>query len=200
MSKKSSLTKEMQYKSAVKAFNDSLRPRRTYLPGVDEGRTQANGREMDVLEKLVLLDAVLIKGENTMKPRLSTIKNGWRDYKMIAKVMGKLVEKILETCTVRTLERLQSIGENCELSIKPRSIAKDDPCLIIHESALMQLINTTCNAECAICFKHGAEVRGCTLRKTLMEIAPLNDPPKDGRCGYADVMLLGGIDDAEKCS
>lgn len=194
MPKKSRLTREQEYKAAVKAFNDSLRPRRTYLPGVDEGRTQASGREIDVLEKLVLLDAVLAKGGDTMKPRLSTIPNGWRDYKMIASVMDKLVEKLLETCTVRTLERLQSVAKNCDLSIKPRSVSKDDPCLVIHESALMQLINTTCNAECAICFKHGAEVRGCTLRKTLMEIAPLNDPPKDGRCGYADIMIGGGVD------
>ena len=195
MPKKSHLTREQEYKAAVKAFNDSLRPRRTYLPDADEGRTQASGREIDVLEKLVLLDAVLTKGENTMKPRLSTIKNGWRDYKMIAKVMGKLVEKLLDTCTVRTLERLQSIGDNCDLSIKPRFISKDDPCLVIHESALMQLINTTCSAECAICFKQGAEVRGCTLRKTLMEIAPLNDPPTSGRCGYADIMIGGGMEE-----
>lgn len=189
MAKKSHLTREQEYKAAVKAFDDSLRPRRTYLPGVDEGRTQASGREIDVLEKLVLLDAVLNRNGEIIRPRLARIKNGWRDFRMAASIMHKLVDALLETCTVRTLERLQSIGENCNLSIKPRSIAKEDPCVVVHESALMQLINKTCEAECAICFKQGAEVRGCTLRKTLMEIAPLNDPPKDGRCGYATIML-----------
>ena len=189
MGKKSGVTREMEYKAAVKAFDDSLRPRRTYLPDADEGRTQASGREMDVLEKLVLLDAVLNRNGEIIRPRLARIKNGWRDYRMAASTISRLVDALLETCTVRTLERLQSMAKNCDLSIKPRSISKDDPCLMIHESALMQLVNTTCNAECAICFKSGEEVKACTLRKTLMEIAPLNDPPKDGRCGYATIML-----------
>lgn len=189
MGKKTHLTREQEYKAAVKAFNDSLRPRRTYLPDADEGRTQASGREIDVLEKLVLLDAVLNLNGEIIRPRLARIKNGWRDFRMAASTISRLVDALLETCTVRTLERLQSIGENCNLYIKPRSIAKVDPCLVVHESALMQLINKTCEAECAICFKQGAEVRGCTLRKTMMEIAPLNDPPKDGRCGYATIML-----------
>ena len=185
MGKKSNLTREMEYKAAVKAFDDSMRPRRTYLPGADEGRTQASGREMDVLEKLVLLDAVMNKHGEIIHARCNRIPNGWRDYRMVARVLSKLVDSLLETCTVRTLERLQAMCKNCEVSIKPRTIAKEDHCLVIHESELMQLIDKACSAECAICFKSGAEIKACKLRKTLMEIAPLDDPSRMDQCGYA---------------
>lgn len=109
----------------------------------DLPRTEVSGRELDLIEKLLLLDAVLNKDGENLHKRLLTIP-----------------------------------------------IGKGDPCMVVHTDAMRELINLVCNAECAMCAKFSApEIKGCKLRKTLMDIASLNDSPPPGRCGYRDILF-----------
>lgn len=158
--------------------------------GSDLPRTEVSGRELDLIEKLLLLDAVLNKDGENLHKRLSTIPNGWRDYRMLARVADKLTVALLSTCPVRMLERLKYMGARSEIDIKTRPIGKGDPCMVVHTDAMRELINLVCTAECGMCAKFSApEIKGCKLRKTLMDIAPLNDPPPPGRCGYRDILF-----------
>ena len=75
-----------------------------------------------------------------------------------------------------------------QIVIRPKPMIKmPDDVHIVGAEELKLLINHVVENECAICVKDYAEQKGCSLRKTLLRIAPTESVYQDGRCSYLDV-------------
>lgn len=151
-------------------------------------RLDVSGREMETLEKLLLLDAAMQRGAGAIKARLGQIENGWRDYRMLSTVLDKLVEKLLDTCPLKTLKRLKHMALNSEIVIRPTFCGRMDGFATVPMDSLETVLHALCAAECAICIRDDSEVKRCRLRKAMMTFAPVDNIPQFG-CGYRDFAL-----------
>ena len=154
----------------------------------DPHQSDVSGREMETLEKLLLLDAAMQRGAGAIKARLGQIENGWRDYRMLSTVLDKLVEKLLDTCPLKTLKRLKHMALNSEIVIRPTFCGRMDGFATVPMDSLETVLHALCAAECAICIRDDSEVKRCRLRKAMMTFAPVDNIPQFG-CGYRDFAL-----------
>lgn len=151
-------------------------------------RLDVSGREMETLEKLLLLDAAMQRGAGAIKARLGQIENGWRDYRMLSAVLDKLVTNLLATCPVKTLNRLKQMAINSEIIIRPTFCGRREGFAAVPLDDLETILRALCAAECAICVRDDSEVKRCRLRKAMMTFAPVDNIPQFG-CGYRDFAL-----------
>lgn len=151
--------------------------------------TDANAREIHTIEFLAGLDAQLIEGQDTLKERLGTISNGWRDYRMLVTTAERLLDRIYDTLPDKTLRHMQRLCQYGQIIIRPRPAVKlGDDVQIVGTDDLRAVINSCVENECGICVKDRAGQKGCKLRKALMNIAPTAALHKDGSCAYLDVV------------
>lgn len=146
-----------------------------------------NSRELHRFELIAVLDMQLHKGTEVLKNRLQTIPNGWRDYRMIATRLSRLVSQIYETLPTNRIRYMETLCAYGEVLIRVRPAAKSDENILIPVSALKMLVNHAMAGTCTMCFKGRDEVKACKLRKALIEVAP----PVDlnlGECPYRYVI------------
>lgn len=151
-------------------------------------REKPNGREMSAIEYMAALDSQLLKHQTTLKDRLSSIPNGWRDYRLLISLMGRLLERLYSTLPVKTLLRLEAMCKNGEVVIRLHPPSRTPEYVLVLDTDLQLLINTAMAAECAICLKEGPEIKKCPLRKALDGIAPAYEEPGT-MCAYQAVTL-----------
>ena len=146
-----------------------------------------NSRELHRFELIAVLDMQLHKGTEVLKNRLQTIPNGWRDYRMIATRLARLVSQIYETLPTNRIRYMETLCAFGEVLIRVRPAAKSDENILIPVSALKMLVNHAMAGTCTMCFKGRDEVKACKLRKTLIEVAPPQDLTM-GECPYRYVI------------
>lgn len=145
-----------------------------------------NSRKLHRIEMIAALDAQLQGGEEPLKPRLQTIPNAWRDYRMCLTRLGRIVEQIYQTLPTKTLKHMAALCAHGEVLIRFKPVVSNDAQLIM-TGDLKELINTAMEAKCTICFEDRAGVKACRLRKALMDIAPPTDLAL-GDCPYRYVI------------
>lgn len=146
-----------------------------------------NSRELHRFELIAVLDMQLHKGTEVLKNRLQTIPNGWRDYRMIATRLSRLVSQIYETLPTNRIRYMETLCAYGEVLIRVRPAAKSDENILIPVSALKMLVNHAMAGTCTMCFKGRDEVKACKLRKALIEVAPPVDLTL-GECPYRYVI------------
>lgn len=148
----------------------------------------ANGREMAAIDWLGVLCAMMADHEQGIKSRLNGVKNGWRDYRLALTLVSKLLGKAVAGLPAHQQRHVRNVLKTHEVTLRPAQIVKTpNDMLLIDEAAFRTIINTAMAAECAICLKSEAEIRGCKLRKALETCIMLEEYPKVG-CGYTDVV------------
>ena len=148
----------------------------------------ANGREMAAIDWLGVLCAMMADHEQGIKSRLNGIKNGWRDYRLALTLVSKLLGKAVAGLPAHQQRHVRNVLKTHEVTLRPAQIVKTpNDMLLIDKAAFRTIINTAMAAECAICLKSEAEIRGCKLRKALETCIMLEQYPKVG-CGYTDVV------------
>ena len=153
-----------------------------------EDRKPLNGREMQAIEYLAALDSQMVKHSETMRQRLKQVPNGWRQWRLLTAIAGKLLEQLYDTLPMKNLKHMQNICSYGEMFIRMRPISRVPEYTLVSEDDIRQLVNAAMAAECAICLRDAKEVARCPLRKCLMNIVPPEDVPAVG-CGYRNVTL-----------
>ena len=149
----------------------------------------ANAREIHVIEFLAGLDCQLISAQEILKPRLDTIPNGWRDFRLGATRIEKVLDAVYATLPTKPLQHMDRLHRYGEVVLRPKPLIKipGDMVQIVDNDDLKLLINTTIAAECAMCVKDAREQKKCKLRAVLENIAPTEAIHKNGLCAYVDV-------------
>lgn len=148
----------------------------------------ANGREMAAIDWLGVLCAMMADHEQGIKSRLNGVKNGWRDYRLALTLVSKLLGKAVAGLPAHQQRHVRNVLKMHEVTLRPAQIVKTpNDMLLIDKATFRTIINTAMAAECAICLKSEAEIRGCKLRKALETCIMLEEYPKVG-CGYTDVV------------
>lgn len=148
---------------------------------------EASSREMHEIELVAALDARLAAGGQYLQPRLRSIPNGWRDYRMIASRVGRLIEALYQTLPNSQLRHMVTLAQYGEAVVRVKGPA-DKPMQAVLLSDLEVLIDTLMGAHCSMCLKDGPDVKRCQLRKAMMNIAT---PPnvQTAMCPFSQVAL-----------
>lgn len=155
---------------------------RTPLPVVE-----ATSKEVHAVEFLAGLDCQLFTSQKHLEPRLKLIPGAWQKYRTALAMIERVLTQVYDTLPVKTLKHIEMLGRHGEVIIRPKPAVRCDDVQIVGSSDLKVLINKAIAAECAFCIKRGGDVRGCQMRKTMMNIAPPVEMPKDGSCAYQNV-------------
>ena len=148
----------------------------------------ANGREMAAIDWLGVICSQTHDREADLQSRLREIPYGWRDYRLAASTLMRLLKKVICALPARQQRHVTNVLRTHEVHLRLASTAKiPGDCLMVERDAFREIINTAMAAECAICLKSEAEIRGCKLRKALETCIMLEEYPKVG-CGYTDVV------------
>lgn len=149
---------------------------------------ELNSRELHAVEFLAGLDARLKAGESYLEERLKSTPGAWRDYRLAMTMLEKALVAVYDTVPDKTMHRLMMLVEHGEIVIRPKPAATAGAYVqIIANEDLKVIINRAIEGDCAMCLKSGGEVKACTLRRTLMMVAPPEELANDGMCPYQHV-------------
>lgn len=151
-------------------------------------QTELNALEIHGIEFIAGLDAQIAKFAEALKPRLKSLPNGWRDFRLAQNLIAKALDGLYATMPTKTLLKFQRLNEIGEVILRPKpAVRKGQYMQIVDNDDLKLLINKTIEHECAICLRRSGEVRSCALRRALMSICPPEELVKDGSCNYQAV-------------
>lgn len=141
----------------------------------EKNRQALNGRELAMLELLVMLHGML-KGRGTEYLESLVHRSGplgWMRYRQALGILDKLLDGIYEVIPLKNLKALDNMMRNGEVGIKLRRAgAYDDDMTVVPVDDLRVLINTAMHAECAMCLKGRADIKRCALRRAMDAINP----------------------------
>lgn len=147
---------------------------------------QLNGRERRAMEHLIAFISYTAADPESLKERLKTIPNGWRDWRLMNAMSMKLYPALLNTLTDSQYAQFKKLEKYGTCMIQVQAAAKGEDFDFVRMSALKKIIQVAVEEHCSLCVKNDAECRGCKLRKAFMEICPLYEVPKHG-CGYREL-------------
>lgn len=151
-------------------------------------KSELNALEIHGIEFIAGLDAQLYRFNGALAPRLKSIPNGWRDYRLAMTLVAKVLDKLYDTMPRKALLKFQRFNEIGEVIVRPKpAVRKGQYMQIVDNDDLKLLINKAIEHDCAICMRRGGEVRSCPLRRALMSICPPEELVKDGTCNYQAV-------------
>ena len=137
------------------------------------GRRPMNGREMRVIEYLAAMDSKIVESGDAMRDRLRDIPNGWRQWRLMASTLSRLLVQLYDLMPIKNLRHIQNVCAHGEVLIRMQPASRVPEYTLVNEDDLRILVNTSMAAECAICFKEGKEIDRCPLRRAMLSIAPL---------------------------
>lgn len=151
---------------------------------------QLSGHERRAMEQLVAFLSQCSTHGKALRERLSTVPGGWRDWRLMESLAAKLYCALGETLTDRQFIQFKKLEQFGTCQITLTSAARGNDYDFVSMSALKTIIRTCVESHCSMCVKNDADIRGCGLRKNLMDIVPAMDVPKYG-CPYRE------LDDSE---
>lgn len=112
----------------------------------------------------------------------------WRDIRIIDALVDKIQEQLLKTVPRRREEYYLAYCRNGHYELVMNGPYRGTRYVMINDRHLAVLTECAMEAECMMCFKEGGEIRGCQLRKSLLEVAPPSEL-QDGKwqkCEYRE--------------
>lgn len=153
-----------------------------------------NGPERRAISHLMAFFAMSGGHGDSLKGRLGGVKNGWRDWRLMISLAAKLYSALLATLPKRQLYQmlqLESQGE-CRITMKSATHSADYHMVDTH--SLEVIVKRAIRSECEICVMDDRAVKGCKLRKALIDVAPPEEIPRFG-CPYRDAGFGGDWED-----
>ena len=151
--------------------------------GTTAERRPMNCEEMRVIEYLTAMNSKMIQAGDCMRGRLSSVPNGWRQWRLMAVTLERLLPALYDTMTTKNLRHLKNICDHGEIIIRLRPVVRVPEHTLVSEDDLRTLVNAAMASECSICLRQGREIDRCPLRAALMNICPPYEDPKTS-CGY----------------
>lgn len=148
-----------------------------------------NGRELRSIEYLAALDARLIEYGESLEERLKMTKDGWRSFRAGRALIERSLDQVYDTVDDETRMHMRRMASVSEIVIRPSRQAASNDMLVVPANLMKVLVNSSMEAQCAICIKTGCDIRKCELRKALSMIAPPNRIPEKGACPYSEIAL-----------
>ena len=87
-------------------------------------KSELNALEIHGIEFLAGLDAQLYRFNGPPEPRLKSIPNGWRDYRLAMTLVAKVLDKLYDTMPRKTLLKFQRLNEISEVIVRPRPASR----------------------------------------------------------------------------
>lgn len=135
-------------------------------------RRSLTGKEMTMLEHLVLLDSRLSQYTDCMRDRLGAVEHGWRDWKLVQAKVTRLVEELYKTISKSNAKHFYLLHLYGEAHITERPVVHQKGYTNISGDDLQTLLGIVVRNECLMCMKEGKEVKRCKLRELLLTLAP----------------------------
>lgn len=151
--------------------------------------SDCNLNELRAIEYVAGFDQQLKFSEDHIRNRLKTTPDGWRQYRLARVSIENALEQVYDTLEPEILLHLLKMQDVGEVVIRPRPIIPQKDIQFVDSNDLRVLINATMASTCAICVKYGKDIKKCKLRKTLVQICPPEEIPKNGACPYSEVVL-----------
>lgn len=145
--------------------------------------------ENQALKCFCAMDSMMQRDTMALEGRVRSIKNGWRDYRMLQSVMRNLREKIYDTIPPEQVQTIERNLSTMEFRIGAARVATDDDYVYIKLPDLVTLVRYAKQNECFACDKDKQEARKCDLRKCLDSWTTHNMEEVDG-CAYREASLL----------
>lgn len=151
------------------------------------------GRERDALMFVCALEHNLnTEPAATLEKRIrSAGKTCWRDWRLAARLVNKVLNQVLDTLPINNYAQLDAQLRGMELRFIPsRSASTPVDYIMVRQDHLRALGLHATKNECGMCMKSPAEAKDCELHKVLAWVAPLPfDPPGElATCEYAHVV------------
>ena len=155
----------------------------------DADRLPLTGKELKCVEYLVGMESRINESGDALRERCKRIPNGWRDYRLIASTLDRLLTNLYTTVPYKGRLYLKKLIDNGEILIRERPLVRTPEWRMIKDEDLATLVNTAMASECAICLREGKEAKKCKLRRALEDFAPPSNGHPAGGCGYMNVVL-----------
>ena len=149
--------------------------------------SELSGSERKALQHLLAFYNQTATYSDGMKERLKRLPNGWRDWRLMVKLAEKLLRELYKTLTPRHYQQMKLLEQHGECAVIIKPATKAERVEFVHEKALDVVIKCCIDANCGVCVKNDAEVRGCKLRKALFDIKAPMEIPRYG-CVYRDIV------------
>ena len=149
------------------------------------------GKEMNMLEHLVLLDARMAQYSDNMRDRLGAVEHGWRDWKLVQVKVTRLVEELYKTLSRSHAMHFYLLHRYGEAHITERPVVHQKGYINISGDDLQTLLEIILRHECSMCMKEGKEVKKCKLRRLMLELAPPSQVDTHW-CEYQKIVLNQG--------
>ena len=148
---------------------------------------EANARELRAIEYIGALDARLTLNEKYLEPRLRSVPDLYRQYRIAKVATEKVIDGLYSTMDQKSLLYLRRVCENSELIFRPKSVLNDaTDTQVVLTKDLLTLVGAVADSCCSLCIRTGREIKNCQIRKALMNIAPLNNITDSALCEYTD--------------
>lgn len=147
---------------------------------------ELSGNERKALQHLLAFYVKTEEHGSGLKDRLKQFPNGWRDWRLMVSLSRKLLRQLYSTLTPRHYQQMKLLEQHGECAVIIKPATKAERVEFVHEKALDVVIKRCIDANCGMCVKTDAEIRGCKLRKALFDIKPPMDIPRYG-CVYRDI-------------
>ena len=145
--------------------------------------------ENQALKCFCAMDSMMQRELAPLVNRIKTIKNGWRDYRMLQVVMRKLREKIYDTVPPEQIRTIEANLSTMEFHIGAAQVSRKEDFVYIALADLVTLVRYAKANECFACAKDKQAARKCELRKSLDHWTTHNMEEVDG-CAYREASLL----------
>ena len=151
-------------------------------------RTKPNSKELHTIELIAGLDARLTMDKEYLIPRLKSVPDLWRQYRIAETAIAKVLDGLYETVDAHALLHMRKIYDHGEVVIRPRNpLNKRTDTQIVLTEDLKNLVNIVIGDQCAMCLKTGRDIKKCKLRKALMNVAPPTEICEGSLCEYTRI-------------
>lgn len=154
--------------------------------------TECMAYELTVVQFVTALADQCETLEGRVKDRLHTIKNGWRDWRLMRSLLRKMSDNLLDTMPDKEIIYLNKMLEHGEIFMRLRPPIRDTEYQLVENAVITRIVNKIMQDECAICFREGRDIKHCQLRKDLHMIVPCADKYDPMvECVYRNAVLNG---------
>lgn len=163
----------------------------TFAPAVDDDkRTEARGEELRSIQMMALWHTVLLHYQKDLEKRLKGIPQGWRQYRMIAACVEKLLMQLYDTLPNSTMSRIVLNSRAVEMRLMPKS-ATSKEYFVLPFDDFLQLMQYVDDGACRMCLGDAETARKCPLRRILRDQVPPVEGTVHGlsACPYSDGIL-----------
>lgn len=152
-------------------------------------RTDMTSKELHAVEYIAALEKRLDENDGYLEKRLRSIPDMYRQYRLAKSSIGRVLDNLYDTMQPKALNHMLKVCQNSELIFRPKSILNESSdAQVITNKDLELLVGIAINSCCSLCLKTCSEIKQCELRKTLMNVAPLNELSDSSLCGYTNAV------------